>query len=253
MKDGPGSIEIADAALFLDFDGTLVRIVDRPDQVMLEPVIRTAIGDLVDLTDGAVAIVSGREIEQLDHFLAPLRLPSAGSHGMERRNAGGDNIGRSAGAFVPDDVITGLRSHAETHDLLLENKASSIAIHFRNAPALQGETRSLADALAAPHPSLRVIHGHMVAEIASTEQDKGGALRAFMGEAPFEGRIPIAVGDDTTDEDAFRAAQDLGGIGIRIGGTNTCAAVWFSDIDAFQNWLTNSVASGTLEFERKTL
>ena len=253
MTDGPGTIEIKNAALFLDFDGTLVRITDRPDQVKLEPPMRAALDSLVELTGEAVAIISGREIKELDRFLAPLTLPSAGSHGMERRNASGKNVGVSTGASVPTDVTSGLRTHAETHDLLLEDKASSIAIHFRNAPALEQETRSLADELAAPHPSLRVIHGHMVAEIASTEQDKGGALRAFMQEAPFKGRTPVAVGDDTTDEDAFRAAQDLGGIGIRIGGTNTCAAVWFSDIDAFQNWLTKSVALETLEFERKSV
>lgn len=235
-------------ALFLDFDGTLVHMADRPDRVEVSDDIRRVIDRLIERTGGALAIVSGRPLGEIDRFLAPLVLPGAGSHGVERRDA--------AGAMLPvadNDALgaaTGdLRAYAAEHDLLLEEKRGGSALHFRTAPTLEAEARALADRLAGTSDTLRVIHGHMVAELSFARLDKGSAVAAFMAEAPFAGRLPVAIGDDTTDEDAFRAAQALGGIGIRIGGTDTCARARFADIDAFHDWLTRTATGGTITLE----
>ena len=250
MHDIPDVLPLSKAALFLDFDGTLVRMADRPDEVILEPRIRQAIAALHSSTGGALAIVSGRQLTEIDHFLSPLRLAVSGSHGAERRGANGERDTRSAAA-IPDLVNDTLQGHAWTHDLLLERKSGATAIHFRSAPELEAETRALADRLVADHDGLRVIHGHMVAEIAAADRDKGSALRAFMEEAPFMGQTPIAIGDDTTDEDAIRAAQDLGGIGVRIGEAETAARMRFADIDRFHDWLLDGVDWNAFNFKRR--
>jgi len=246
------AVDLAKTALFLDFDGTLVRIADRPDAVVLEPRIKQALAALQSSTGGALAIVSGRSLTEIDKYLAPLRFAVAGSHGAERRGASGEREAAQEGV-IPDLVTDTLQGHAWQHDLLLERKPAASAIHFRSAPHLEDETRALADRLVADHDGLRVIHGHMVAEIASAGQDKGSAVRSFMAEAPFAGQIPIAVGDDTTDEDAICAVQDMGGIGIRIGGVETAAAIRFADIDRFHGWLLDGVDWGRFTFQRRSL
>jgi len=221
---------------------------DRPDRVEVTEDIRRTLDRLIERTGGALAIVSGRPLAEIDHFLAPLTLPGAGSHGVERRDAGGamlpvaDNA--ALGAATAD-----LRAYATAHDLLLEEKRGGSALHFRDAPDREAEARALADDLAGASDTLRAIHGHMVAELSFAGLDKGSAVGAFMAEPPFAGRIPVAIGDDTTDEDAFRAAQAQGGIGIRIGGTATVARARFADIDAFHDWLTQTAARGTMELE----
>ena len=142
-----------------------------------------------------------------------------------------------------------MRAHAKAHGLLLEEKSGGFAVHFRAKPDLETPTRALVSEIAAADESFRAIHGHMVAELSLAGVDKGAALNAFMDETPFAGRVPVAIGDDTTDEDAFRAAQARGGLGIRIGGTETCAQGRFADIDALHDWLTRSADSGMMILE----
>ncbi len=235
-------------ALFLDFDGTLVRIVERPDLVVVTPEIRAVLERLNRATGGAVALLSGRPLGEIDGFLAPMVLPGAGAHGAERRDSGG--------VFVPAakaEALTGagkrIRAHAAAHGLLLEEKSGGFAVHFRVRPDLEEATRALVSAVAAQDTGLRAIHGHMVAELALAGVDKGAALDAFMGETPFAGRIPVAIGDDTTDEDAFRAAQAQGGLGIRIGGAQTRAGARFENIDVFHDWLIRSAENDMMILE----
>ena len=235
-------------ALFLDFDGTLVAIADRPDAVRVTPEIAALLPRLTGTTNGATAIISGRALAEIDAFLAPLTLPAAGSHGVERRRASGDIVPPPGANDALDAAVSRIRDHARRHDLLMEDKGGGAAIHFRAQPALEAETRALVDG-AADAPGLRAIHGHMVAELSLEGLDKGAALAAFMDEPPFAGRIPVAIGDDTTDEDAFRAAQSRGGLGIRIGLADTAARASFDTIDLFHRWLADTADSGTLRLE----
>ena len=250
QRSGPLFREpLSNIALFLDFDGTLVRIVERPDLVVVTPEVRAVVERLIAATGGAVALLSGRPLGEIDGFLAPLVLPGAGSHGAERRDCSGTFVPVARQAKALAGAGARIRAYAQTHGLLLEEKSGGFAVHFRAEPDLEIPTRALVSEIALGDAGLRAIHGHMVAELALAGVDKGAALDAFMGEAPFVGRVPVAIGDDTTDEDAFRAAQARGGLGIRIGGTETCARGRFETIDAFHDWLIRSADSGTMILE----
>jgi len=226
-------LDPAETALFLDFDGTLAPIVARPEMAAMAPVTRKALRAAQAACGGAVALVSGRSLADLERLSAPLGLPLAGSHGLERKDASGRVHGFEA--TENPMVAAALEAYAGRHDLLLERKPAGLALHFRNRPELEAEARALAAEIAEGH-GLRIIQGHMVSELTQAGVNKGTAVAAFMAEPPFAGRRPVAVGDDTTDEDAIAAAQDLGGTGVRIGGTDSYAAVRFDTIDDFLAW-----------------
>lgn len=230
-------IDISAAALFLDFDGTLAPIVALPDMATLAPETRAALMRLSELAGGAVAIVSGRALDDLDTRLAPAVLPAAGSHGAERRDAAGQLHATGAGSASLERAAAGLAEFAAEHGLVLEHKPGSVALHYRSHPEIAPAAREAVEAAVGGDPALRAIHGHMVAEAALAEVNKGAAVRAFMTEPPFRGRVAVAVGDDTTDEDAIATAQDLGGIGVRIGPGPTAARIRLPSIGAFLDWL----------------
>ncbi len=228
---------LADWALFLDFDGTLVDIAPTPDAVVLEPSLHSALGDLAGQLDGALAIVSGRPIAELDHFLAPLRLAAAGVHGQEMRAADGSRKDLS-----PDLDFAALRQAVDSltgrHPaLLLEDKGYALALHTRAAPELAAECLAILAPLVEADPALALLKGHCVFEIKAAGVDKGLALRRFMQEPPFAGRKPLFVGDDTTDEDGIAAAQALGGLGVRIGAATSGATVKLESPGPFRQWL----------------
>ena len=229
-------LDVDRTAFFLDFDGTLAPIVERPDAARLAPPTRAALSRLAARAKGALAVISGRGLDDLDALLAPLRLPASGSHGAERRDAAGRLHRRPGAAAALSDIRPRFTAFAARYDLLLEDKPAGLALHFRARPELEHEARTLADALA-DEAALRVVHGHMVAELVPRGTDKGAALRAFMAEPPFAGRLPLAVGDDVTDEDAIVAAQAMGGFGARIGTSETAAQHRFETIDHFLDWL----------------
>lgn len=243
----PPAPDLGETALFLDLDGTLAPIAERPDLARVPPDVLRMVTRLRDLTGGATAILSGRELEGLDRLLAPLMLPAAGSHGLERRDSSGLIHRGAAVEHVRDELDEArsmLRDFADRHGLLLEEKAGGACLHFRSAPRLEKSARALLGRIGRRMPGLRVIHGHMVAELVLAGDTKGHALEAFMAEPPFSGRMPLAVGDDITDEDAFCAAQALGGAGIRIGPGETRARYRITDIARFHHWLNGLAPAG---------
>lgn len=233
-------IEPAETALFLDFDGTLVEIAPDPGAVVLVPAARHALESLTRALGGAVAILSGRELADLDRHLAPLRPAAAGGHGAERRRAGDAATETAPVPAVPPAILAELGEFALAHGLLLERKPAGASLHFRARPELEREARALADRLAGQTDGFRVIHGKMVAEIAPAARHKGAALEAFLAEPPFAGRRPIAVGDDRTDEDAFEAAIAAGGAAIKIGPGETAATHRLPDTAACVAWLAEA-------------
>lgn len=228
-------------ALFLDFDGTLAPIVDRPVDAAIAPATREAVARLQTLTEGALALLSGRGLDDLDALIAPLRPPAAGSHGMEIRAPSGA-LRRATDAAGPLAAATErVAAYAAESGLKIERKAGAVTLHYRDAPEREAAVRALIEEVAQGE-GLRAMHGLMVSEATLPGVDKGAALASFMAEPPFAGRIPVAIGDDTTDEDAFRAAQGMGGFGVRIGLTPTSAHYAFKDIDEFLEWLTRAAA-----------
>lgn len=227
-------------ALFLDLDGTLFELAPRPQDVHADESLTQALGQLAERFDGAVAIVSGRPIEQIDMLTSPLRLPAAGLHGLERRDAGGNLNAQSVDMAALAAVKQELTRFAARHPgLLLEDKGRAVAVHYRLAPELAAEVLATVPAVVAPHSSSFVLQpGKMVIEVKPRGVSKGAAIASFMAEAPFAGRRPLVAGDDVTDEDAFALVRSLGGMAIRVGPPQeTLANERIPTVADFRSWL----------------
>lgn len=228
-----------DWAFFLDVDGTLLDLAEHPDDVEVRPEIVGTLHDLHELTGGAVALVSGRAIADLDRILLPEHLPAAGQHGLERRDGSGRIERHRIEARGLERARAALAQYAARHPgILLEDKGLVLAVHYRNAPALEGEVCALAERLARDlGAGYKAQHGKMVVEIKPVGHDKGTAIREFLAEPPFRGRRPVFVGDDVTDEDGFRFVNAAGGISVKVGGGETAAAYRLADSRAVLAWL----------------
>ncbi len=229
-----------DWALFLDFDGTLAEIAERPDDVSVHPPLPSTLAAVSEALEGALAIVSGRPLLQIDTLLAPLTLPVAGLHGLERRDGGGRVVRADAPAGELKSARRELADFVRgTPGLVLEDKGLTLALHFRQAPTRRAECRRAVDrALANGTGALHVLEGKMVYEIKPVGVDKGRAIAAFLGEPPFAGRVPVFAGDDVTDEDGFALVNRRGGVSIRVGdGTATRAGWRAASVDEFLDWL----------------
>jgi trehalose 6-phosphate phosphatase len=207
-------------ALLLDVDGTLLDLASRPDEVVVPARLVTALTHVQSVLAGALALVSGRTIRQLDALLAPLKLPCAGVHGGERRDCTGQMHYLAPHAQRQLDAARASLSHfvATEPGLLLEDKRSSLAVHFRARPELAGSVqRRLEEAVSLLGAGFRIQESVLVREIVPTGAHKGDAVEAFLAEGAFAGRMPVFVGDDVTDLDAFAAVERHGGRAIAVG------------------------------------
>lgn len=205
--------------VFLDFDGTLVEFAPTPAVVRPDGALVELLRRLAESLDGALAIVSGRSIAQIDAMLAPLRLPVAGLHGLERRTAGHAWYSPHAAPEWIDSLREPLLRHVETHPgLLLEDKGSSLAVHVRGAPQHERITRSVLSGIsrALPDDAL-LLEGDAMFEIRSGAQNKGTAVDAFLQEAGFIDRSPLYIGDDISDGPGMDAVTRRGGMAIAVG------------------------------------
>ncbi len=232
---------LRDAAVygfFFDFDGTLTELAETPVAVIVEDRARRALESLFEEASGAVAIVTGREIDDIDAFLSPLSLPVAGVHGFERRNGGGTVRARAAEDSAARSVEKVLRSFASHNPgLLLEKKRGALALHYRLRPELETLCLALVEDVAARLPEAVLTRGKMVIETRLHSATKGTAINDFLKEPPFRGRVPFFAGDDVTDEDAFAAVNALGGISVKVGPGETTAHFRASSVDEFLDWL----------------
>lgn len=231
----------ADVALFLDFDGTLAEIAPRPDAVSVPHGLIDTLQRLRHALDGALAVVSGRPLAQLDELLHPLRLPLAGVHGVQRRSAD-DQVQQLAAAALEDVRAAVQALAARLPGLLVEHKPGAVALHYRQAPQSGPRAEAALRELLAERPQLALLHGKMVLEVKPAQASKGQAIRAFLREPPFLGRRPLFVGDDVTDEDGFAAVQAAGGLGVKIGPGPSAAGARLPDPAALRDWLARSAA-----------
>src|SRR5215470_10156402 len=225
-------------ALFLDFDGTLVTIVNRPDDVRLDPETRDALADLNGLLAGALAIVTGREIAAVDRFLAPLRLSIAGVHGLMRRDAHGRTWTSAFDATLPAAIERAVSPLLQKYPaLVVERKYGAVALHFRDHPELeQASIDALESALCEPKET-EIKRGKMVVEVKAIGGNKGAAVADFLKEEPFAGRRAVFAGDDVTDEDAFVLVNARDGISIKVGPGATAATYRTAGTAEFLDWL----------------
>ncbi|UYO01092.1 MAG: trehalose-phosphatase [Devosia sp.] len=221
-------------AIFTDFDGTLVEIAETPDAVEVSSALTDQLDRALVDFDHAFAVLTGREIADIDRFLAPLNLPIAGAHGAERRRADGSmDLPDATVVESARDIAAALEPLVQSHpELLVEPKQAAVALHFRQAPDLEGVCHLAVQEAVLHHADFTLVPGKMVIEARPAAFDKGAALKAFMQEEPFAGRTPIFIGDDRTDEDAFRAAQELGGMGIKLGPGETSARMRIADVSS---------------------
>lgn len=229
-------------ALFLDFDGTMVDLAPHPHAVHVPEPLIGVLRDLQDYLRGAVAVISGRPIAQIDDYLTPLRLPVAGVHGAERRNAAGEMI--LLNTHPLDHVEEAARELAALYPaLLVENKRGSLALHYRQAPELEETCVHVMQAAVAESPGVTLLRGKMVVEAKPGGASKGRAIEDFLAEPPFAGRTPVFIGDDITDEVGFSTVQRLGGLGIKVGDGSTVAWRRLADPPALRRELEAALAA----------
>lgn len=205
-------------ALFLDVDGTLLEIAPTPEAVRVPARLVPLLEELTVALGGALALVSGRPLAQIDALLAPFRPAAAGVHGAELRTADGALLVDDPSPPLDPALRAGLeRELAGIAGVRLEDKGHAIACHYRAVPEAGPRVRAAAEAVRGVWPDLAILEGRMVVELRRAGADKGRALRMLMARPPFLGRVPVAIGDDVTDLDAFAAAEALGGRGLVVG------------------------------------
>jgi trehalose 6-phosphate phosphatase len=230
-------------ALFLDFDGTLVEIASAPNLVRVPAELPDLLDELADRLGGAIAVVSGRPLDELARMLAPFAGGIAGDHGLERRYGGGK--------------VTRCRAHPELdrfrpllagfatrhHGVVLEDKGGSLALHYRQKPSLGSICHAfLRRAAQASNGALATVAGKMVVELMPRSSGKGRAISDFLANPPFHGRLPVFIGDDTTDEDGFAVVNRLGGVSVHVGGGATIARHNLAAVGDVWAWLARGLA-----------
>lgn len=226
-------------AVFLDVDGTLVPHEARPDDVAIDGPLRALLERLREATAGALALISGRSMADIDRLFSPARFALAGQHGAERRSVDGTLHFHAPFSSRLREVSAALQRFVNGHPgLLLEEKGASLALHYRAVPALaaaaEDEMRRSLEALG---DGFELQGGKFVFEVKPGGRDKGTAIAEFMAEAPFAGRRPVFVGDDLTDEFGFALVNRLGGDSVKVGAGPTAARWRLDDAEAVRQWL----------------
>jgi trehalose 6-phosphate phosphatase len=230
------------ATLLLDVDGTLLDMAPAPELVVVPTGLTDLLGRLYDHLTGALALVSGRPIADLDLLFAPLILPAAGEHGAEVRHDPDQPIVALA---ARPEALASVHSRltvavADVPGVHIERKRTGFAIHYRQAAHMAAELHRLVDDAVAEHAAdIHVQPGKMVLEIKGRGCSKAHGVAALMEEPPFAGRRPLLIGDDATDRDAFAAVRQLGGHCISVGADNADIADWvFATPSAVRAWLS---------------
>ena len=227
-------------ALLLDVDGTLIDIAPRPDLVVVPPGLLDALRSLRGSLGGALAVISGRPVEQVDLLLDGAPYAVAGEHGGAVRHAPDEPIDRPALPTPPQDWLAAAERLAQAHrGVLLEHKARGFVIHYRAVPELGPMLRDAVAAILGGTQDFALLAAHMAWEVRPRGTDKGVAVAALMQRPPLQGRIPLFIGDDVTDEDAMAKARELGGAGLRVDasfGTANDVRAWLSQAAAARAW-----------------
>lgn len=238
-------VDIRSIAVFLDVDGTLIDIALTPDRVVIPDGLVDLVRELTRHAGGALAIVTGRPIAEVDRFLAPLAPVAAGVHGAQLRRQPDGAVELRAKPIDADLVAAVQREIGSRPNIMVEAKPTSIAIHYRQAPNLAAELEAVLERIlkrSADH--LVLAHGRKVMEIVPRDVSKGDALKLLMELPDFRGRKPVMIGDDVSDQSAFEAATNLGGFGLKVAGERfSVADADFANPTEVRAWLATLVGS----------
>lgn len=240
----PQRIDLQRAAILLDVDGTLLDIASTPSAIRVPPSLIHSLTRLQKRTRGALALISGRPLAELDRIFAPLKVPAIGGHGAELRpHDNGDSEERQV-----DSLDGRLRTHLMNiakvaPGILIEDKGYAIALHYRRSPKLERMLHKEVAAICAKlaPAGVKVLCGKAVVEIKSGRFNKGTALRELMAQSPFRGRQPIFVGDDITDDDVFAVLPEFNGIGFSVGKASQGAVFTFASPREVRAWLDHLI------------
>jgi trehalose 6-phosphate phosphatase len=240
--DEPNLVDLrpTQIALFLDVDGTLIDLAPTPDSVVVPAGLPDTLAAAERRLDGALALLSGRPIEELDRLFAPLRLRASGRHGAEIRQSAD-----AAGPWLtqprlPEQAWHDLRRLLDRFPgTFAENKGVGFAVHYRGAgDAREALAAALGDFVAGYAAfDLELSAGHLVLEIKPRGSDKGKAIEFFMTGEPFAGRQPVFVADDVMDRAGFDAALAGGGLAFSVGAVLPGLSGCFPQPAAVRAWL----------------
>ncbi|SOC52950.1 trehalose 6-phosphatase [Chromohalobacter canadensis] len=242
----PSALAFSSIALFLDFDGTLVPIASHPDAVMLPLRQRRLLSVLQTQLEGAVAIISGRSLADLERLTAPLPLTLAGCHGAQRRDSDGT---RHAAQIEPEaaaDLGTILAEFSQQHPgTVFEDKTYAFALHYRQAPQHERGCRDTMTRLwQAYRDTYQLTEGKCLLELRHHACHKGRAVQQLLDTPPFGQRTPLFIGDDSTDEDAFPVVNAHGGFSVRVGEAAQSHATYRLDsVEEVLSWLERQTRS----------
>ncbi len=234
------SLDIDKVAILLDIDGTLLDIALTPHDVRVPSTLRKTLAKLQDRVGGALALVSGRPLSDIDLIFSPLRLSAIGGHGAEIRPKPNGHVNGGHLASLDKEIRRRFADIARAGEgVIVEDKGYSVALHYRLAPDKQGAIEDAVSAICADLPpgSVEILRGKSVIEIKKVGFDKGTALRDLMSHSPFTGRRPIFVGDDKTDDAAFAVVPEFDGIAISVGRMVPGVAQRFEAPGDVRRWL----------------
>ena len=234
-----------ETALFTDLDGTLIDFAPAPDDVVIDAELPLLLRRLAAATGGALAVISGRPLQQIDELLQVPHLTLIGQHGAEVRRPDGafEPAATTAAALEPARAQVAALA-ADVPSVRIEDKGIALAFHYRETPRAEPLAREMA-AVALHHAGsgFELLHGNCVIELKSVRVDKGRALAGLMTLPPFVGRRPWMLGDDLTDEPAFAMAQALGGTGVIVSpGRPSVARASLPDVATARAWLARLAA-----------
>ena len=240
----PHAADLRRGAILLDIDGTILDFAPSPRQVSVPPDLRQTLTRLARLTGGALALVSGRPIDDIDLLFAPLRLAAIGVHGAEMRTDGDAPVQKRA-APLSENLKRRLEQVATLGPgILAEDKGYSVALHFRQSPASEPDVlRAIHTICAAiPQEAVEILPGKFVVDIKPAAITKGEAVRELMQHPPFAGRHPIFIGDDTTDLSVFEVVPKFGGRAYSVGGIAADVDGHFETPEIVRAWLARIAA-----------
>lgn len=233
-------------ALFLDVDGTLLEFAATPGGVVVPKTLISMLDSLEQKLGGALAFISGRPIADLDRLFAPLCLPAAGVHGGEIRMPPASTHQTAAvGDEFPESLLVAIESAIQQlPGIFTEPKRYSVAVHYTKAPHLKDSVRAMVEATLNLHRAvgIEIVEAHHVIEVKMVGFDKGTAISTLMKSRPFRGRVPVFIGDDTTDEDGFAAVQATGGRAYSVATHRARTTFTFADPRSVREWLAGLVA-----------
>ncbi|MEA2916850.1 MAG: trehalose 6-phosphate phosphatase [Bradyrhizobium sp.] len=231
-------------ALLLDIDGTLLDLAPTPREVWVPPGLAKTLNRLLEKTSGALALVSGRSLNDIDLIFAPEQFPAVGGHGAEMRLATDSEAVATHAPPMDKELKRRLAAIAKlSPGILLEDKGYSLALHYRLAPHAEKAIYEAVSLIRAdlPNAPIEVLPGKCVCEIKHSGFNKASGVIELMNHEPFKGRRPIFIGDDVTDESVFAIMPDFGGLAFSVGQRAQGVADYFDDPAEVRDWLARLV------------